>query len=79
MVNNRSKIKIKGGPFINNLKRVVILVAVFALFIPALSTAKMTKHDEKTTSTQMVDISRATAIELVIKMPVPKRESSGLT
>ncbi len=35
----------------NKLKRVIILVTVFALFIPALSTAKMTKHEEKTTST----------------------------
>ncbi len=35
----------------NKLNRVIILVLVFALFIPALSTAKMTKHEEKTTST----------------------------
>ena len=37
------------------LKRVIILMAVFALFIPALSAAKMTKHEEKTTSAQMMD------------------------
>ena len=30
-------------------------MAVFALFIPALSAAKMTKHDEKATSTRIMD------------------------
>lgn len=39
----------------NKLKRVIILMTVFALVIPALSAAKMTKHEEKTTSTQMMD------------------------
>lgn len=39
----------------NKLKRVIILIAVFALIIPALSAAKMTNHEEKTTSTQMMD------------------------
>ncbi|MBI5194072.1 MAG: hypothetical protein HZA08_11625 [Nitrospirae bacterium] len=39
----------------NKLKRVIILMTVFALFIPALSTAKMTKHDEKATSARMMD------------------------
>ena len=39
----------------NKLERVIILIAVFALVIPALSAAKMAKHEEKTTSTQMMD------------------------
>ena len=39
----------------NKLNRVIILVSVFALFIPALSAAKMTKHDEKATSTRIMD------------------------
>jgi len=39
----------------NKLERVIILMAVFALVIPALSAAKMAKHEEKTTSTQMMD------------------------
>ncbi len=44
-------IKNKEGSIMNKLKRVMILMTVFALFIPALSTAKKTKHEEKTTST----------------------------
>lgn len=50
-----SKINIQGGSFMKKLKRVIILVAVFTLFIPVLSTAEKTKHEEKTTSTGMMD------------------------